>query len=136
MKIQKSLFLGLLLFFLLAGCVSQQAQSALPAADSQAVVLSLKYSDKAGAVLLEKNISVSKGADAFDAIKENVPLDFEMYSMGPFIKSINGITPPAGYYLALYVNSQYADRGITGYSINEDTQMEWKTEAIQLGPVS
>lgn len=136
MKFQNAVFLGLLVFFLLAGCIQQQqSQNAPPAPETQTVALSLKYTDENGAVLLEKNISVAKETNAFDAIKENIPLDFETTSLGPFIKSIGGVAPSSGYYLALYVNGQYADRGIAGYVLSEDTSMEWKTEKIQSAPV-
>ncbi|MFH0955522.1 MAG: DUF4430 domain-containing protein [Candidatus Micrarchaeota archaeon] len=136
MKFQNAIFWGFLVFFLLAGCIQQQqSQNAPPGSQTQTVALSLKYTDENGTVLLEKNISVAKGTNAFDAIKESVPLDFETTSFGPFIKSIGGVSPSSDYYLALYVNGQYADRGIAGYTLSEDTSIEWKTEKIQSAPV-
>jgi hypothetical protein len=135
-KSQNVVFWGLLVFFLLAGCVQQQqSQNAPSAPQTQTVMLSLKYTDENGTLLLEKNISVARRTNAFDAIKENVPVDFETTSFGPFIKSIGGIAPAQNYYLALYVNGQYADRGIAEYVLSEDTSIDWKTEAIQSAPV-
>jgi len=61
-----------------------------------------------------------------------VEVSYEDYgSMGTFVKGINGIVPEQGYYLALYVDSVYASKGISSYSIEKDTLIEWKIEKIE-----
>lgn len=124
----KKEIIGLFLVFLLINGCTQTIQNQ---ADQTAIAtLTLKYSDANGAIILNKTIPVEKGANAFEALKDNVAMNYEMYEIGPFIKSIAGIEPPEKHYLGLYVNGEYADRALSGYTITEDTLIEWRTEKI------
>jgi len=127
----KAIILVSFVFILLltSGCVQQTQKQA-----SEKATVSLKYTDAKGTTILEKSFKVAKGTNAFDAIKENVALGYKMYNAGAFVESIGGIKPPKGYYLALYINGKYADKGISSQVIEKDTIIEWKTESIESFP--
>jgi len=122
------IFLSLAVFLLfLAGCTQTLNQ----VVQEKTATLTLKYFDKDGTIILDKKFEVEKGTNAFEAMKKNVEMDFEMYPFGAFVKSIAGVTPPKTHYLTLYVNGEKASEGISSYTINEDIKIEWKTEQIE-----
>ena len=89
-----------------------------------------KYTDVDGGILLEKSVVVENGTAAFDALTENVEVEFETYEIGAFITGLGGVETPEGYYLAMYVNGEYAEKGISDYTVEEDMTIEWKQEEI------
>lgn len=99
--------------------------------EAQTAVLSIKYFDSNNSILLIRNFEVEKGTNAFEAMKNNLQLEYEMFGNSAFITSIAGTPAPEGYYIALYVDGTYADKGISDYAIKKDTLIEWKTEAIE-----
>ena len=122
--------IAVMLLFVSAGCL--QTVEEAPAGDTtETFNLSATYTDADGGVLLEKSFAVEKGTNAFDALKENVEVDFEMSSFGAFIKGLGGVETPEGYYLAMYVNGEYAEKGISDYTVDEDLQIEWTQESIE-----
>lgn len=131
--LNKSFFLALfLLSALAAGCVQNSPrQSALENA-----AVSLKYFGSDGNGLFEKTFEVQKGTNALEAMQQNVQTEVQTFSFGVMMQSINGVAPQEGYYLALYMNGQYAEKGIQEYQINEDTSIEWKTEKIEYFPLN
>ena len=68
-------------------------------------------------------------------MKNNVKVEYDSYSFGVFVKSIDGASPPNKYYFALFVNGAYANKGISGYTISNDTVIEWKVQKIEGAPV-
>ena len=125
---KKILVLLLMVLLLTLGCTS--SEETVPANNGEMVKVSLKYTGADGTVLVDKNFEVAKGTNAFEAMKEQVAVKHEMYDFGPFIDAIAGVRAPDGYYLALYVNGEYASKGISDYTLEENTTIEWKTESI------
>lgn len=127
---KKILFLSAAIFLLIftLGCI-QTAQE--PGQGQETVTLALKYFDKDNSLLLNKTLKIEKGTNAFEAMKKITAVESETFSFGVMVKSIAGIAPPEGYYLALYVDSNYAQKGISDYILEKDTLLEWKTEKIQ-----
>ena len=119
------LVFGISLLLLAAGCTQVAEEKQGKAA------LSVKYFDKDGALVLDKSFEAEKGKNAFEAMSENIEVDYEMYETGAFVKGIAGVKTPEGYYLALYVNGEYASKGISDYTIDEDMSIEWKTKSIE-----
>lgn len=93
--------------------------------------VSFKYAGTEGEIIFEKQFDVSKGTNAFDVMRRNMQVDYDQYAIGVFVNSIEGTPAPEGYYLALYVNGEYAIKGIADYTIEEDISLEWKTEKIE-----
>ena len=128
MKLKTRLiFLSLAVLLFLAGCIQTLDQ----VEQEKTATLTLKYFDKDGKTVLDKRIEVKKGTNAFEAMKENVEMDFEMYPYGVFVKSIAGVMPPETYFLTLFVNGKKASAGISSYTVNEDTVIEWKTQQVR-----
>ncbi len=133
---KKNLVFLLLAFFLLIsliGCTQTQTlQETSKREDEKTTVLfTLKYFDENGKTIVDESSEVQKGTNAFEAMKSKVEVDYDLYAIGAFVKGINGVFPPKGYYLALYVNGEYARKGISGYTVNNDMTVEWKTEKIE-----
>lgn len=95
------------------------------------VTVLLKLYDEANKTLLEKSFGVAKGTNAFEAMKSNANVEYDSYSIGVFIKSINSIAPPKTHYFSLYIDGAYASKGISDYTINSNTTIEWKMEKIE-----
>lgn len=126
---KKSFFLALMVIVLLvatAGCIQTTEQN-----PNEKVTLTVGCSDVEGTLLFQQPLEVEKGANAFDAVKENFSVEFEMYEMGPFVKGIGACSPSEGEYLALYVNGEYASQGISFYTVQEDMEIQWKIESIE-----
>ncbi len=122
--------IAVMLLFVSAGCL--QTVEEAPAGDTtETFNITAKYTDADGGILLEKSFAVEKGTNAFEALKENVEIEFETYEIGAFITGIGGVETPEGYYLAMYVNGGYAEKGISDYTVDEDLQIEWKQESIE-----
>jgi len=100
-------------------------------ATREKVTVLLKLYDEGNKTLLEKTFDVAKGTNAFDAMKNNAKVEYDSYAVGVFIKSINSVAPPKTHYFSLYVNSAYADKGISDYMLNSNTTIEWKMEKIE-----
>lgn len=135
-KYRAFLLFGLALILLLSGCtqtLQEQNRTENPSQEQEeTVTFTLKLFDRERQLILDKSSEVEPGKNAFEAIEEIAEVDYEDYgSIGAFVKGINGIRPEQGYYLALYVDSVYASKGISSYSIEKDTLIEWKIEKIE-----
>lgn len=126
MRFRTLLFI-FLVFALLPGCIQQQATG--PTAEK--VTASFKAVDSEGAIILDKSVEAEKGANAFEEMKKIADLDYTMYSIGPFIEEIEGVAPTGAEYWALYVNGEYAGKGIADYTLDEDTVIEWRIESLE-----
>jgi len=69
-----------------------------------------------------------KGENAFEIMQKSLSVEFQNSTIGPFITSINGVKAGEGEYWALYVNGEYAQKGISLYTIDSDLNIEWKLE--------
>jgi len=117
-----------LLFIFIVGCTQTVEQD--PSLLDEKVNVSFKYIGGGGIVLIEKEFEIIKGTNAFEFLKENFEVGYEEYAFGPMIKSFDGITPPDGYYLSLYVNDVYAEKGISEYTLSEDILIEFRFESL------
>jgi hypothetical protein len=122
----------LLSFVFVLGCTQTVDQTDSTATES--VSVSFRYVDVQGIALIDKEFEALKGANAFDALKNNFEVDYDEYAFGPFVKSFDGITPAEGEYLALYVNGLYAEKGISEYVLSEDASIEFRFESLSAFP--
>jgi hypothetical protein len=78
--------------------------------------------------VLDKAISVEKGTNGLEAMKQADPkLGYkESPGLGGMVESINGTAAGAHRFWALYVNGQISDVGISSITITENTLIEWK----------
>ncbi len=124
-KILKTILVTFLLLFVFGCTETKQDQG------NETVNLTLKYFNEKEELILDKIFEVKKGTNAFEAMKENIEVEYEIYPTGAFIKGIEDVSPPKGYYLALYVDGKNSEKGIFEYIINEDILIEWKTESFE-----
>jgi len=88
--------------------------------------------DASGQIVLDKIIRVDPGTNAFDAMLSVANVGYQDYgSLGVMIETINGTSPKENEFWKLFVNGEQAALGISAITINEDTTIEWKTEAIE-----
>jgi len=120
----------LLLAILLLGCTST-GQTSLPTAEK--AIATIKVIDAQGTEIVNKPISIEKGKNGLDALKEVANVEAKTYAgMGSLVIGINGLKPDAQHYWALYVNEKYADKAIDAYTIDKDITIEMKMEKIDL----
>lgn len=128
----KLVFLLSLALILFSGCLVQPEQ---PSSDLKAlkeqVTITFRVLDSNGYVIEEKGVNVLKGSNAFDALNESFAVDSQDFVFGKMVKGINKKYPKENEYWALYVNGFYAEKGISDYTLKEDTLIEWKPEKIE-----
>ena len=119
--------LAILLVFLLAfsGCVQEKTSETDP---GKLINVSFKVTGYTEEVL-EITIEAESGSNAFELMKENMRVEYDSYDFGVMVNEIEGIKPEGTDYWALYVNREYAEKGISDYVLNENIILEWKIEA-------
>ncbi len=134
-KYDAFLLFGFALILLLSGCTQTLQEQTIienPLQEQEweeTVTFTLRLFDKEEQLIFDKSYEIEPGTNAFEAMQEIVEVDYDDYgSLGAFVKGINRIEPEQGYYLALYVDSVYANKGISSHSIEKDTLIEWKIE--------
>jgi len=84
-----------------------------------------------GETLFENSGRFEKGSNAFDAMQDLFDVEYRQFAFGVMVTSINGTPAGENAYWALYVNNEYADRGITDYVLDSDMSFEWRIEQLQ-----
>lgn len=130
----KGLFSKFLILFVFAvlffsfGCIEQKKVS------SDSVNFSLTITDSVGEVWFSGSSDLNKGLNAFDATKELVGeqnISYESYDFGVFVKGFMGRDTPSNYFWSLWVNGSPAEKGISSYSLDFDTNISWTLEKIE-----
>jgi len=119
--------LALFALLFIFGCTSSQNVSVV---DANSVNVEVRLIDFSGVLVLGKNINSNLGVNAFDLMKSNFDVNYIDYPTGPFVTNVNNLDFNKDYYLALYVDGNYADKGINGYTINKNMLIEWKVESL------
>lgn len=118
------IFSAFVFLLLLSGC-TQKTDSPAGAGETARVTFTVTgYQGK----IAEKLVDAEKGANAFEVMKKNMNVEYAMYSLGPLITEIEGAKPEGSDYWALYVDGNYAEKGIADYSLDKDMKIEWKIE--------
>ena len=79
-------------------------------------------------IVLDKTITVEKGANAFEEMKKIAAVETQMSAYGAFVTSINGVAPTEKQYWALYVDGQMSEKGIDAITLEKGTAIEWRLE--------
>ena len=92
--------------------------------------------EKDNEIIYNETHEIEKGTNAFDAIlelfgEENIEYQ-EYVGMGIFVNSINGIAGDSEHYWALYINGEYAEKAINAHFFDEDMEVKWVYEEIDL----
>ena len=101
-----------------------------PPANDRKVVVSFKVINGENTVLdTSKYFGIE--TNAFDAMQEVATVGYQDYgSLGVMIESINGVKPKEGDFWKLFIDGEQSNLGISAITIQKDTQIEWRTEAI------
>lgn len=111
----------------ISGCITQSNNDAN--AGTTAETAKLLFTIASDGNTMTKFAYVEKGTNAFGAMKGLFDVEYTEYAgMGVMVNSINGIAASADEfeYWALYVDGVYADRGIDGYEIENDTHIKFE----------
>jgi hypothetical protein len=123
----------LALFGVIFGCVSSQPQ----VLDSQNLFnVSISVIDDTNAVIFSESRDFNAGTNAFDAMKSLIGenMNYQKYDFGVMVSSIYGVDAPSTHYWALYVDNNYASKGIADYIIDNPVKFEWRLEKIVAYP--
>ena len=119
----------LILFILANGCL--QTQTVQSNNLSETVSVELNVVGDQNQVILNQTIQVQKGTNAFDALNQNIQIEYQDYSFGKFITGINGLKADSSKeYWAFYVNNQYSSAGVQDFIIQEPVKLEFRLEKI------
>lgn len=80
--------------------------------------------------LVDKTVTVGHGTNGLDIMEEATEIEYTMQAYGAFVTSIAGREAAQDEYWALYVNREYADKGISLYEAENGMEIEWKLENI------
>ena len=70
------------------------------------------------------------GKNAFELLKEQVPVESKQYDFGVFIESINAVKPDDKHFWKLYINGQEAQVGADQLQTKDGDIIEWRIEEI------
>lgn len=115
---------------LVLGCTSQNQVNA--GGEKVKVIFEISANEKTSTV----TVFADANSNAFEAMRANLKVDYKDSAMGPFITGINNIKSDSGHYWALYVNGEYAQKGISLYTLKKDTNISWKLEKIDFSGFS
>ena len=83
-------------------------------------------------IILDKPVTVEKGANAFEEMKKVADVQYKVYAgMGALIESIEGIGAEGKEFWALYINGEQSSVGISDVVLDEDMLIEWRLETFE-----
>lgn len=119
----KKIVVLLMILFLSFGCL----QTSQP--EEQQITFTIKGFDSNNELVFEKQLQTEDSIKAFDALKENnVMMEYEQYSFGVLITRIEAMVPQIGEYIALYVNGDYSNVGVSDLELNDGDVLEFRVE--------
>ena len=128
----KTFFLVSAVIFLAAGCNQKQASDdvlQIVENERQAIQVVHKVEGDMGDQLF--NFYVEENKNALDLLKSGHTVETKSFSgVGEFVESINGKSPEADQFWALYVNGEQAQVGASDYKPINGDNIEWKLEKI------
>ncbi len=131
---------AMLAIALLAGCAAQQQgqeepQTAKPDSALAGKTIFTVIMPGAGVSTDETAITAAKGTKLFDALrKSGAKMEYEDYTFGKMITAIGTAKAGQGSYIAIYVNSVYAEKGVSEIIPENGDIIEFRLEKIDGAP--
>lgn len=95
-------------------------------------MFSLKVVDDKNNVVVERYALVKNGTGALDAMKQIAKVETKEYAgLGAMVVSIEGIKPDSKHYWGLYIDGNYADKGISSYLVEKNLAIEFRMESLE-----
>ncbi|MDO8428528.1 MAG: DUF4430 domain-containing protein [Candidatus Diapherotrites archaeon] len=111
--------------------VQTQVKEQFVSAQIGTVSIELQAYNSENELVLDKNIQIQKGKTAFQIMQENTVIEFQDFSFGKFITSINGLQADSSKeYWAFYVNQEYSSVGVQEYIAENPAKLEFRLETI------
>lgn len=112
----------LLVSLMFAGCSNENDKN----------TFTINVFDIDSTLLESKEIELTEGLTAFDALKANFNVKYSESEYGPYLQSINGSIQDPNYYLAIYENGQMASTGIDGLTLDNNDVFDFKVTCWQM----
>lgn len=112
----------LLLSLMFAGCSNENDKN----------TFTINVYDIDSTLLGSKEIELTDGLTAFNALKANFNVKYSESDYGPYLQSINGSIQDPNYYLAIYENGQMASTGIDGLVLDNSDVFDFKVTCWQM----
>ncbi|HEX9503279.1 MAG TPA: DUF4430 domain-containing protein [Patescibacteria group bacterium] len=71
------------------------------------------------------------GKNALELLKLAHKVDVKSYSFGDMVTGIDGITPDAKHFWAMYVNGKFSQVGASQYMTKLEDSIKWQIDAIK-----
>lgn len=112
----------LLVSLMFAGCSNENDKN----------TFTINVYDIDSTLLGSKEIELTDGLTAFNALKANFNVKYSESDYGPYLQSINGSIQDPNYYLAIYENGQMASTGIDGLVLDNSDVFDFKVTCWQM----
>ena len=83
--------------------------------------------------LVPTNVIEYKGQDgqnALDLLKAKHKVEAKHYSFGDLVIGIDGITPDANHFWAMYINDQFSQVGASAYVTKSTDTIKWQIDEV------
>lgn len=70
------------------------------------------------------------GKNALELLQANHRVDVQHFSFGDLVTGIDGITPDAKHFWAMYVNGQFSQLGASAYATKSTDTIKWQIDAV------
>ena len=88
--------------------------------------------DSEGTLVFEKELNGIEGETLFGALQKNeIQMEYDEFAFGVLLNSIENLYPKENEYIALYVNDEYANEGISSLKIGDGDEFTFKIEKIE-----
>ncbi len=91
-------------------------------------------SDVQDKVVVTANVIEYRGVDgknALELLQASHRVDLKHYSFGDLVTGIDGITPDASHFWALYVNGQFSQVGASAYITKSSDTIRWQIDEVK-----
>ena len=70
------------------------------------------------------------GKNAFELLKASHAVDAKHYSFGDLVTGIDGVTPDASHFWAMYVNGEFSQVGASQYITKSSDTIKWQIDTV------
>ena len=70
------------------------------------------------------------GKNALELLQATHRVDVKHYSFGDLVTGIDGITPDAQHFWAMYVNGQFSQVGASAYATKSSDTIKWQIDTV------
>ncbi|HLC79722.1 MAG TPA: DUF4430 domain-containing protein [archaeon] len=126
---KNTIIAAILLLVFFSGCSGQILEEQRA---PQQLTLQISTYDTDGYPATTKQIQAEEGMSLLAALKHNrIEMELEESSFGAFVNKIEGAIPEENEYVAIYVNGEYAQEGISTLKAENGMEIEFRVEEIK-----